>query len=421
MMRCFSSLNRQSRFSNPSPFSAGPEGRAVATRDDATRCRVMRSCFALCAVILPLAVFAVPAVQVARVPDGGIQPQVATDSDGVVHLIYYKGNEGHGDVFYVRSKDGAKTFSAPIRVNSVEGSAIAAGTIRGAHLALGKNNRPHVAWNGSDNAPKPRPKADPMCYARLNDASDAFEPQRNVITHYFGLDGGGSIAADKAGNVYIAWHAPDQKGEGEAARRVWVVRSADDGKTFAPETAASLEKTGACGCCGLRLFADARGSVYALYRSAFEMVNRDIYLLRSDDQGKTFASARIGPMKIGMCVMSSEAMAQGPEGALAAWETDSQIYWAKVPELGANVASPIPAPGKPRTRKHPALAANARGEVLLAWTEGTGWNKGGSLAWQLFDPSGNPIAGTAGKADGVAVWSFPCAFVGSDGEFRILY
>ena len=47
----------------------------------------MRSCFALCALILPLAVFAAPAVEVSRVPNGGIQPQVATDSDGVATFV----------------------------------------------------------------------------------------------------------------------------------------------------------------------------------------------------------------------------------------------------------------------------------------------------------------------------------------------
>ena len=34
-------------------------------------------------------------------------------------------------------------------MNSQEGSAIAAGNIRGARIAIGQNGRIHVAWNGS--------------------------------------------------------------------------------------------------------------------------------------------------------------------------------------------------------------------------------------------------------------------------------
>src|SRR5947208_1143738 len=83
-----------------------------------------------------------------RTPDGGIQPQAAVDSQGVIHLLYYKGDAGAGDIFYVRQEPGTETFSKPIQVNRQPGSAMAAGTIRGAQLAVGKNGRVHVAWDG---------------------------------------------------------------------------------------------------------------------------------------------------------------------------------------------------------------------------------------------------------------------------------
>lgn len=48
-----------------------------------------------------------PKVQRAAVPDGGIHPQVQTDSRGRVHLIYFKGEARHGDIFYARSDTAA--------------------------------------------------------------------------------------------------------------------------------------------------------------------------------------------------------------------------------------------------------------------------------------------------------------------------
>src|ERR1700753_3417864 len=71
-----------------------------------------------------------------RVPAGGLQPQVAADPEGGIHLLYYTGDLHHGDLFYATSKDGSK-FSAAVRVNSQPGSAIASGSIRGGQLALG--------------------------------------------------------------------------------------------------------------------------------------------------------------------------------------------------------------------------------------------------------------------------------------------
>jgi hypothetical protein len=227
-----------------------------------------------------------PLVRVVRVPNGGIQPQVAKDDAGIVHLIYFKGNARAGDLFYVTSGDGGRTFSKPMHVNSQEGSVLAIGTMRGAQLAVGKAGRAHVSWMGSDKAQPRGPGGEgvtPMLYARLNDAKTTFEEQRNVIQEKAGLDGGGSVAADSQGRVYVAWHAPSKRQGDEADRRVWLAVSSDEGKTFAKEQPISPSGLGSCGCCGMRLLA-AGDAVYALFRSAREMVHRDMYLIKMKDE-----------------------------------------------------------------------------------------------------------------------------------------
>jgi hypothetical protein len=236
-------------------------------------------------------------VMVLDTPNGGIQPQAVVDAKGTLHLIYFKGEEGAGDLFYVRQEAGKERFSAPLRVNSQSGSAIAIGSIRGGQIALGKGGRVHVAWNGSNKVKVAG--GSPMLYARLNDAGTAFEEQRNLMQSTSILDGGGTVAADDAGNVYVAWHALKTGGErGEDHRQVWVARSADEGKTFSPEAPAWAEPTGACGCCSLKAFADSKGAVYLLYRSANAGVNRDIYLLTSTDKGKSFQGALLHKWKV---------------------------------------------------------------------------------------------------------------------------
>ena len=306
-------------------------------------------------------------VRTQRVPGSGIQPQVAVDGKGVVHLIYFHGQAGAGDVFYVRSDDAGRTFSRPLQVNRHPGSAIAIGNIRGAHLAIGKNGRVHVAWMGSDKArPRAIDGATPMLYTRLNDAGDAFEPERNVLQSASGLDGGGSVAADETGHVYVVWHAPAPGVRGEDKRRVWVARSDDEGKTFAPEKPAFAEPTGACGCCGMRALADEQGEIYVLYRSAKEQVHRDIYLLTSGDQGADFQGVDLHPWQISTCPMSSMSLTRSAAGVLAAWETDGQVYWTRIESTTGKRASPVSAPGSTGKRKHPVVAANKEGETILA-------------------------------------------------------
>jgi hypothetical protein len=123
-------------------------------------------------------------VRLLRAPEGGLQPQVATDDRGALHLVYYRGDAHHGNLFYVRSTDHGATFSPAIPVNQ-PGSA---GTIRGAQLAIGQAGRVHVAWKGSNEAklqvpvnPDSGKPGAPMFYTRLDDTGKAFEPERNLI------------------------------------------------------------------------------------------------------------------------------------------------------------------------------------------------------------------------------------------------
>ena len=363
-------------------------------------------------------------VRIVRVPNGGIQPQIAMDAAGVLHMVYFRGPAAHGDLYYVRSSDGGATFSAPIQVNSHAGSAIATGNIRGAHLALGRNGWVYVAWNSTYEVDRPgvtKPwMKQPMLFARLNDAGTAFEPERNLIQAAYGLNGGGAIAADRAGNVYVFWHAPAPGTEGEGNRRVWVARSSDDGRTFAPEKPAFDQLTGACGCCGMNALADRQGNLYVLYRSATAQVHRDMYLLYSGDCGQTFRGADISQWNIGACTMSMESLSESPAGILAAWETMGNVWFGTVNPSTGQIAAPVAIPGEARSRKYPSIARNSRGETLVAWAEGMSWGKGGSAAWRIFDDRGD-AEGPEGRADGVPAWSLVAAIARPDGGFTLVY
>src|SRR5882724_1322693 len=234
----------------------------------------MRSClplmtWALCLVCSALAFGEGEPVTLVRVPDGGLQPQTVMDPNGVLHLVYLKGDPRACDVVYVRREPGRTNFSRSLRVNSRPGSAVAIGTVRGAQVALGRNGRLHVAWNGSDQAQPHSVGGSPMLYTRLNEAGDAFEPQRNVMTSTRHLDGGGSVAADDQGSVYVIWHGHLSDGpQDELHRAVFMAKSTDDGRTFAAERRVNPDSTGACGCCGLKAFVDGKGTLDVLYRSA---------------------------------------------------------------------------------------------------------------------------------------------------------
>ena len=359
-------------------------------------------------------------VQLLRTPGGGLQPQAVVDARGTLHLVYFKGEAKAGDLFYVRQSPGRDEFTAPLRVNSLDASAIAVGTIRGAQLAVAPDGRAHVVWNGTKAVEGAPHTGAPMWHARLNDAGTAFEPQRDVMQFTGGLDGGGAVAVAGGLNVFVFWHGatPDNT-RGEEGRGVFMARSTDGGKTFARETKINPRDTGACACCGMRALVDDAGNLFTLYRAAGEKVNRDETLLLSRDRGRTFEVVSDHRWKAATCPMSSAALITSQGGTVAAWETADQVYFLTVDPKTQQPSRPIAAPGIGK-RKHPVVAANAKGELLLAWTEGTGWQRGGSVAWQMFDATGSPLP-EKGRAPGVPVWGLAAAVAKADGTFVIFY
>ena len=374
-----------------------------------------------CAAVVPLRSSrtpVVPRVELKRVPEGGIQPQVAVDQRGTVHLVYFKGDDpAQGDLFYTHSKDG-QNFSPAIRVNSVPGTAVATGNIRGGRIALGRKSNLYVVWNGSAKLGNPALGHSPMLFSSLDERYTAFKPEQNLIHSAYGLDGGGGIAADQQGRVYVFWHAPIPGRQGEEFRRVWMTRSEDDGQSFEPERMAWDEPTGACGCCSLNAFADQKGRVYVLFRSAQKTVYRDMYLLESTDHGATFKGSDVSKWNVGYCVMSSEAFASGTSGTYAAWETEKQVHFGLVDSAKA-VAGDSAVSLNGANQKYPALALNRDGLLLVAWTEGMGWKHGGSLRWQIYDKGAR--IGDPGTAGGVPAFSLVAAYAGQNGNFVVLY
>lgn len=349
-------------------------------------------------------------VNIIKTPEGGVQPQAAVDGSGAIHLVYLYGDPAAADVGYVRKDPGAETFSKPVRVNSEPGSAIALGTVRGARLALGHAGQVHVVWNGSSKAtPKAAGNSAPMLYSRLANNRCSFEPQRNLMRSTAGLDGGGTVAADLSGNVYVLWHGQQvingKSDSGEEKRRVYLAQSRDGGATFQTERAISPASSGACGCCGMAALATRRGDLYVMYRTARETVHRDMNLLVSTDRGNTFPATDLQRWDIGACPMTTSSLIEADARVLAAWETDKQVYFADVTRAGSSTITPTAAPGTGKDRKHPAIAANLAGENLIAWTDGTGWKRGGTLNWALFKEK--TIVSSRLDAGAVPAWGLP--------------
>lgn len=382
------------------------------------------------ALVLLAAIGTDERVRLVKLPAGALQPEAQLTSRGEIELLWFAGDPAGGDLFVASSRDGGATLAGTRRVNGDKSRALALGTVRGARLAVGRDDSLHVAWMGAAKAePRAPGGATPLLYARASGGGGPFSPPRNVITAAVGLDGGFDLAADGAGLVALVWHAPAPGEEGEAARRVWVARSGDDGATFRAETAVDEPRHGACGCCGMKAMftrGGAKGShrLWVLYRCAQCGTNRDMHALvvgMGAGECDPVRSLELSPWPVNNCVMSTATLASGPaDSVVLAYETRGQVWMQGSPAAGEPALATSPA-GAPGDRKHPRVAVDSKGERLLCWMEGTGWERGGTLAWQLFDEKGRAVAGVAGRIEGVPAWSYGQPLALADDRFVLFH
>ena len=348
-----------------------------------------------------------PQVEVLRAPEGSSLPQVVIDDGGTLHLLYYTGSMTSGDLWHVTRAPDATGWAAPQRVNSDPHSVSGLGPIDGGQLAIGPDRLLHATWFHKDPTR--------FHYART-DHTGAFGPQQTLsVKDEGGVESAPTVTVDDDGNVYVFWHADPVE---DAQRRVYMAVSRENGALFDLPRAVSPPAEGACGCCGLRAATDDAGVLYVSYRGAAENMRRGMRLLTSADQGRTFSDQLIDPWEINACPIATTTLSTGPDGTLVAWETDGQIYFADVDRLD-EVRSP---PGEAEfRRKNATVATNDRGDVLLAWGDGPGWQSGGTLHWQVFDGAGRPRGDAGVGPSPIPARSVPTIAVRADGSFVVVF
>lgn len=348
-------------------------------------------------------------VRVEEVPEQGLQPEVALATNGTVHLVYLRGDPKAADVRYTSRQPGGN-WQASTTVNTTPRTAVALGSIRGPQIALGASSAVHVVWNGVAEEKAGRA---PLLYARSLAGGADFEEQRDLLANTTALDGGASVAADAKGSVWVAWHG-NQPGEktDEAQRVVFLRTSVDGGTHFADPSALNASTRGVCACCSLRIVADASGAPTIFFRNALRTAHRAMTLLFPErDQWK---SREVETWDVSACPMSSAALFPDRVGLLGAWETAGKL---KVAWLTGPSAPPVTLADD--VAKHPAIASDGQGGWLVAWVEGTGWNRGGQAAWRELGGSLSPRSET-GRADGVPAWGRVAVFAEGPGKFVLL-
>jgi hypothetical protein len=276
------------------------------------------------------------------------QPQLAYDGTRL-GLAYGAGNS----VFFAASTDSGKTWTKPVLVSTP------------GKLSLGMRRGPRIAMTPgaiviSAVAGEKGGGADgDLLTWRSVDGGKSWSTGK-VINDLASAAREGLHAMVAGGNglVFAVWLDLRQKGT-----RLYGSTSHDGGATWSPNVLVYESPSGTvCQCCHPSAAIDAQGRIFVMFRNVLDG-NRDMYLVRSDDGGKTFGPAAkfgSGTWKLDGCPMDGGAVAVDAGGnPISVWRREGDVFLS----TGANPEQRL------GVGRQPILTATPRGPVL-AWTEG---------------------------------------------------
>lgn len=386
--------------------------------------KIMRKLLGLAGLILLLSMVAMAASQaeviIQATPDDGLQPRITVDSDGTVHLLYFKKrlrapSAREGNLYYRQYLPQQRRFGTPIKVSS-RAYDLRTFSIARAGMAVDGEGRVHVIWY--------LPKESQFFYSRSNPQRNRFEPQQPMVSQFGeGIDAGADIAAFGS-RVAVVWAAGNLSREFE--RTIFTRMSMDNGASFGDEIQISNPDLGACACCSLAADFTDNSSLQVAYRSAIGGVGRHMQLLDVDFNESEVVGVSYGPInllqewEVSFCPLSTNDIALDANSQQwLVFETMSRIIQINLqdPHRPKAVAEPFT-----KTRqKNPTIAFNRRNEHLIAWGEAISHARGGRLNIRLFDAEGELEDYLPAEEITIPNFSFPAAAGLSNGDFLVLY
>ena len=360
-----------------------------------------------------------PEISIMATPDEGVQPRLVTDSDGGVHLLYFKKRlrtpaAREGNLFYRQYLPEQGRFSQPVKVSSTAFN-LQSYAIARAALAIDGAGRAHVMWY--------LPRSDHYFYTRSNPERTQFETQRSMVQDFIqGHDAGGDIAAF-GDQVAIVWGAGDLSREDE--RTMFARFSHDGGASFGAETMISNPDFGACACCAMAADYLNNQELLVAYRSAIDGIGRHMQLLTVEGvnnapTGSRYAQTQaLQEWEASFCPLSTNDIASDKSGQnWLVFETESRIVQMALPDGEAmSVADPF----IETRQKNPAVAIDEQGLRLIVWGEAISHTRGGRLNMQLYDAAGRVDDFSFSEEIAIGDFSFPAAAAIGAGQFLVLY
>lgn len=274
----------------------------------------------------------------------GDPPTVKIGDDGAVYVGWTARVAGAEKsaatvLFLSVSRDGGKSFDAPVKVNDDEAPAS-----HGMHsLEIGNDGKVFMAWLDERNV-----MAVPPHGAASHDSA---EPNSEVF-FAFSADGGKSfskniklssevcpccktnLVIDRNGKIYASW----RQVVGDNFRHIAVASSENNGESFSDYRIVSDDQwqINACPVSGAPLTADRENNLKTVWFTSGKAGPPGLYFSESNDGGKTFAPRKAVFENL---ISGTPNFIAGENGKFfVVWETDEKIYFSDLENREREIA-----------------------------------------------------------------------------------
>lgn len=243
------------------------------------------------------------------------QPQLAVDSERVVHAVYGMGD----DIYYQQSTDEGRSFSNPVRIDIQR--IVSLGMRRGPRIAASKGALCITVIGGLQG----KGRDGDLVALVSSDGGTSWSPSIRVNdVESSAREGLHAMAAGPNGQLVCAW-LDLRHGKTEIMASV----SHDGGRSWNKNVLVYRSPDGSvCECCHPSVCFDEGGTIYVQWRNSLGG-NRDMFVAGSSTAGETYDEAEmLGAQhwKLAACPMDGGALAASNGQLISVWRHDKQIY-----------------------------------------------------------------------------------------------
>lgn len=391
--------------------------------------------------------FATEAVQTVSLPaHKAVAPDVAINARGEIALLWVDrapqeraGNEDRHhaitDVYASISRDGGLSFSAPTKVNDLEG-AVWGQQVSRPRIVGTDSGTWHVAYAANETHPKLGKTALTMHYTRSIDGGRSFASARRLSTltdqdmsevihgGFASAAAFGTLTAAPDGSVHVIWIDTRHMAPDSNSGAMYAAVSRDDGSNFATER--QLIGTGVCPCCQLTATANEKSQVLVGTRQIQGDNIRPATVVHLDHAASaTPARSEIGgaPWQIAGCPLKPTAIATHGQHVVAAVHNGGEqtpgVIFSTSNDGGASFDFHGLVHSEASISDAPSIALNER-HVLLAW-HGRATAGPRKVFYRWYSLGGEPLSPILELAEGAGNAQAPAVARRADGRFQIAW